>query len=141
MAEEFRKISELPENEVFTEDSLFIAANPNSNNGYKTESILASEVANKMLNVFEYPLKLDTTDKTIVGAVSEVADMFGTTILEGVLEAGETTLTFSHDYILVGSHFDIYADVQPTSTTVTAGSVTFTFEEQEADMTVRVVVF
>ena len=61
--------------------------------------------------------------------------------LQGILTAGQTSITFSDNVINSNRAIDyvpsIYG-ISPTSITVTSGSVVFTFEEQETDMTLKV---
>jgi len=64
-------------------------------------------------------------------------------ILEGTLEAGTTTLTFTSNSITDDSFLDLYADdilISPISMTRTTGSVTYTFDtydEQQTDVAFR----
>lgn len=61
--------------------------------------------------------------------------------LQGILTVGQTSITFSDNVINSNRTIDyspsIYGAV-PTSITVSSGSVVFTFEEQETDMTLKV---
>ena len=61
--------------------------------------------------------------------------------LQGILTAGETTVTLTSDYITANSVIEDYVDdafdgVEYISREVTDGSVTYTFPEQESDMPV-----
>jgi hypothetical protein len=61
--------------------------------------------------------------------------------LQGILTAGETTVTLTSDYITANSVIEDYVDdafdgVEYISREVTDGSVTYTFPEQENDMPV-----
>ena len=61
--------------------------------------------------------------------------------LQGILTAGQTSITFSDNIINSNRAIDYYPSIcgaVPTSITVTSGSVVFTFEEQAADMTLKV---
>lgn len=61
--------------------------------------------------------------------------------LQGVLTAGQTSITFNDSVISSNRTIDYFpgiCGVVPTSITVTTGSVVFTFEEQETDMTLKV---
>lgn len=61
--------------------------------------------------------------------------------LQGILTAGQTSITFSDNVINSNRAIDYFPSiygVAPTSITVTSGSVVFTFEEQETDMTLKV---
>lgn len=132
------KISELSEG-TLSDGSVFVTADE-VGGSYVTQSHTASEIASKMFNSFAYTQDLDTTDKKPVGAINEVADTLGV-MLEGTLEAGQTSLTLSNSHITSGSMFDFYGDISPTSVTVSSGQVVLTFEEQTEDKTVKVVVF
>ena len=133
-----KRISELP-NGNFTENSVFVTADLVSGD-YVTQNHLASEIASKLLNGFAYTQDLNTTDKKPIGAVNEMSDKLGV-MLEGVLEAGQTSLTLTNGQIASNSMIDWYCDVNPTSITVSTGQIVLTFDAQEEDLTVKVVVF
>ena len=132
------KISELSDG-TLSGSSVFVTADEVSGS-YVTQNHTASEVASKLFNSFAYTQELDTTDKKPVGAINEVADTLGV-MLEGTLEAGQTSLTLSNSHITSSSMFDFYGDIFPTSVTVSSGQVVLTFEEQTEDKTVKVVIF
>ena len=61
--------------------------------------------------------------------------------LQGTLTAGQTSITFSDNVINSNRTIDYFPSIYgivPTSITVTSGSAVFTFEEQAADMTLKV---
>jgi hypothetical protein len=61
--------------------------------------------------------------------------------LQGTLTAGQTSITFTDSVINSNRVIDYYPSIYeaiPTSITITSGSVVFTFEEQETDMTLKV---
>lgn len=61
-------------------------------------------------------------------------------ILTGTLSAGATTLTFTSNKITSDSYLDLYADdvlISPTEVSVSEGSVTYTFDEQETAINFR----
>ena len=61
--------------------------------------------------------------------------------LQGTLTAGQTSITFTDDIINTGRTIDYFTSIYgvvPTSITVTAGSVVFTFKVQAGDMEVKV---
>lgn len=63
--------------------------------------------------------------------------------LTGTLAAGSTSITFSDEAILTTSTIDFYTDVygvNPTAVTVATGSVTLTFDAQQAALGVKVVI-
>lgn len=138
MAEGDFKISNLSDGKL-TPNSVFVTADY-VNGEWVTQSHLASEMAGKMFNSFAYTQELETTDKKPIGAINEVSDTLGV-MVSGVLEAGQTSLTLQNDHITSGSMFDFYSEVPPTSVTVSTGQVVLTFDEQEEDMNVKVVVF
>lgn len=138
MAEGDFKISNLSDGKL-TPNSVFVTADY-VNGEWVTQSHLASEMASKMFNSFAYTQELETTDKKPIGAINEVSDTLGV-LLEGVLEAGQTSLTFQNDHITANSMIDWYSSENPTSITVSTGQIVLTFEEQETDMIVKVVVF
>ena len=63
-------------------------------------------------------------------------------IVSGVLEAGETSITLSNEGILTTSFVDVYTgDGTPyNEITQTTGSVALTFDAQESDLNVSVLV-
>lgn len=138
MAEGDFKISELSDGKL-TPDSVFVTTDE-VDGAYVTQSHLASEVAGKLFNSFAYTQELDTTDKKPVGAINEAADTLGV-MLEGTLEAGQTSLTLQNSHITSGSMFDFYGDISPTAVTVSSGQVVLTFDEQTEDKKVKVVIF
>lgn len=61
-------------------------------------------------------------------------------ILTGTLSAGATTLTFTSNKITSDSYLDLYADdilISPIEVSVSSGSVTYTFNEQETAINFR----
>lgn len=61
--------------------------------------------------------------------------------LQGILSAGQTTITFSDSIINANRTIDYYTGVYgviATSITVTNGSAVFTFNAQASDMIVKV---
>lgn len=60
--------------------------------------------------------------------------------ITGTLTAGSTSITLSDSSITTSSTIDIYtdADVDYNSVSVSTGSVTITFDEQQSDMGVKV---
>ena len=134
-----KRVSEMVTGEVGT-DSLIPFSVPDITNasGYGSRKDSAASIADKILNTFEFPLRLlKTTSKTIFGALSEV------TFLEliGTLAAGETSLLLSSDMITIDSTVDVYTDtfgVSPSSVVVAEGSITLTFSAREEAINVKV---
>lgn len=61
--------------------------------------------------------------------------------LYGTLTAGQTTLTFTDEHISTDDVFDFYTSiytVNPIDISVSAGSMTLTFEAQSTDLSVKV---
>lgn len=61
----------------------------------------------------------------------------------GTLQAGQTSITLENAAITTNGTFDFYTNaygVNPTSATVASGSITLTFEAQQADLGVKVVI-
>ena len=138
MAEGDFKISELSDGKL-TPESVFVTADY-VNGEWVTQSHLASEMASKMFNSFAYTQELETTDKKPIGAINEVSETLGV-LLEGVLEAGQTSLTLQNDHITANSMIDWYCAQNPTSITISTGQIVLTFDEQDNDMVVKVVIF
>ena len=132
------RISELS-NGNLTGNSVFVTADY-VNGEYVTQGHLASEIGGKILNSFAYTQDLQTTDKKPIGAINEVSNNVGIMISD-ILEAGETTLTLTNSHITSNSMLDWYCKVNPTSITVSSGQIVLTFDEQEEDMEVKVVIF
>ena len=134
------KITELPSViSLDINDVLAIVSKDNQNND-TTMKVLVSALANKMNNNIQY-VALTTTDKTIVGAINEVASTPTYTEVSGTLTAGSTSLTLSDASILATSTFDIYVStfgIQPTNAVVATGSITLTFLAQASDISVKV---
>lgn len=137
MAEFDIKISELPDG-ILTENTMLLSADL-VNGEYVDQGHLASEVAGKLFNSFAYTQDLQTTDKKPIGAINELSNKYGV-ILTGVLEAGETSLTLTNTHIVSNSMIDCYCKENPTAIVVTTGQIALTFDEQEEDMIVKVVV-
>jgi len=59
----------------------------------------------------------------------------------GTLTAGNTTVTIANEAITTTATFDFYTDtygINPIDISVSTGSITLTFEEQESDVIVKV---
>lgn len=141
MAESDLSISNMT-NGTFDGGALFPAVEPDlqSPSGYVNVKYSASEIGDGIAQLL-YPLRLNTTNKSIFGAINELAA--GGVILTGTLNTGSTSITLSDAAIDANSSFDFYTSiygVNPTAVTVTTGAITLTFEQQAADMGVKVVV-
>lgn len=65
----------------------------------------------------------------------------GGNVLEATLVTGETTVTITDDSIKDDSMIDVYTDVHgvnPSDISVASGTITLTFDAQEADVIVKV---
>jgi hypothetical protein len=106
--------------------------------GYESYKITAGNVANQFMTAYSFN-GLNTTSKNVVGAVNEVKGKEVT----GTLLAGNTSITLQDAAITTTSTIDIYTDVfgiSPESVAVATGEITITFEEQAADLGVKVVI-
>lgn len=64
-----------------------------------------------------------------------------TTVFDGTLTAGDTTLTITNSEIAEGSMIEFYPDIyglEPTNVSVTAGQIVLTFDAQGVDIHVKV---
>ena len=131
--------------EVARTDLFEIAAvNAQSSSGYSSYKQALGDIADAINGDFTFS-GLDTTDKTIVGAINEIAAGSGGTVVTGKLSAGSTTITLTDAAITTtGDHtVDLYTSaygVNPTDVTVAEGSITMTFEPQAADLWVGAVI-
>lgn len=139
MANSDKSITEFPVG-TLTEGSLFVAADVNSATGYANGKHSASDFGEGLCGGFQWQ-NLETTDKTVFGAINELNSIGNYVTLSGTLEAGETSLTIADNRITTDSMIDIYTDVfgvNPTAVSVSAGSITLDFEEQASDLGVMV---
>jgi hypothetical protein len=126
-----------------SQSDLIEVAVPNveSETGYDSKKNSLSNIANSMANAFTYN-GLDTTDKTIVGAINEALTKTGGYVeLTETLEAGETSVYFTSDVIKTSSMVDFYTNVYgvaPSSVNITNGSIEAIFGEREDDLIVKV---
>lgn len=142
-----KPISQLITAEQTGASDLYELAIPNAmtETGYISRKISASELANLIVSRLQYQ-GLNTDAKTILGAINEVLQSAGGgVVLIDTLEAGETTLVFTDASITTGSTVDWYVDeafygVAPTGIKTISGQTTLTFEAQENDMPVKVVI-
>lgn len=106
--------------------------------GYESYKITAGNVANQFMTAYSFN-GLNTNSKNVVGSINEVKGKEVT----GTLLAGATTITLQDAAITTTSTIDIYTDVfgiSPESVVVATGEITITFEEQAADLGVKVVI-
>lgn len=140
MAESDLSISQMTQGTVNT-GTILPGINPDqgSQSGYANYAFTADQMASAFLN-FLFPLALGTTNKSVFGAINELAAANGIAVT-GTLTAGATTITLSDAAITTDSKFDFYTSifgVNPLSVTVANGSITLEFEAQAVNMTVEV---
>lgn len=114
---------------------------PASDTGYSSMKMTIAALASKLLGGTQYAADLETAAKTIFGAINELKRGSSWLDVSGTLLAGETTLTIQNAAITPNSTLDFYTDVfgvNPTNVTVSAGSVTLTFESRSSDLGVKV---
>ena len=139
MAEQDISIHDLP-NGVLTEDSLFAMAYP-LNGGYASGKIAASALGKGLGEDVEFN-SLQTGNKTMFGAIKELATVSYGKVLTATLTAGQTTVTFTDSDIKEDSLIDVYSDpvLNIVSDQSSAGSYAVTFEAQSSDVAVAIVI-
>lgn len=114
------------------------AVNPASDTGYSSMKMPITALASKLLGGTQYAADLQTSAKTIFGAINEVAGI----VLSGTLTAGQTSITFTNAAITASSTLaNLWINVfgvYPTNIVITDGSITLTFESQASDIMVKV---
>ena len=83
---------------------------------------------------------IDGTELTKNSTAEDLGLAKAPTEITGTLTAGETSIILSNDAIAASSTIDVYTDgdVDYVSVTPGTGSITITFEEQQADLGVKV---
>jgi hypothetical protein len=101
-------------------------------------SKVSAEDIGDFVNTSQTYSGLNTTAKTPVGAINEVAGKK----LPATLTAGSTSLTFTDSSILADSLISVYTEggLLYNSITTTVGSVVLTFDEQATDVAVVLIV-
>ena len=125
-----KKISELVTAPTLEETDLFEIAKSNGG-GFVSLKCTLNAIAIKILTGISFA---NLGNKTVVNAITG-------TVLQDTLEAGETTLTFTDAALTSSSTLDFYTDtfgVNPTAAALGTGTLTLTFEEQAADVEVKV---
>lgn len=140
MAELDIVVSELDPASDLPVGSLFMISTENiqSASGYDSLKITSDLIAQKFVSAYNFNA-LSTSAKNIIGSINEIKGKEVT----GTLLAGSTSITLQDAAITTTSTIDIYTDVfgiSPESVTVSAGSITITFEEQSSDLGVKVVI-
>ena len=67
-----KKISELSNVSSMDGNDLFVVSQPDGNNDYNSKNATVSQVADKLNNSLQYTSDLQTTSKTIIGAINEL---------------------------------------------------------------------
>lgn len=146
MAESDKKISQLDLAVSFPVGALIVASleDEHSASGYASFKVPSELLASEILSSYSWPLLLNTTSKSVTGAINELNGKVYQVELSATLSAGSTTIGFLDAAITTSSVIDIYTDkwgVNPESVTVSTGSVTLTFEAQASDLGVKVRVY
>lgn len=110
-----------------------------------TVAVLGSHIAETM----QFSSELQTQDKTLVGAINEIAQGGGGggswTDLTATLIAGNTSVTIQNAAITANSTIQVFENVgaysdliEPTDIVVSVGEVVITFPAQSSDLSVKV---
>ena len=131
MADSDKKISAFTAGTV-DQSSYFLQAN----NG--ASSKVSAEDIGDFVNTSQTYSGLNTTAKSVVGAINEVAGKE----LSATLTAGSTSLTFTDSSILADSLIFVFAEggLLYNSISTAVGSVVLTFDEQATDVAVVLIV-
>ena len=131
MADLDKKISVFSAGTV-DQSSYFLQAN----NG--ASSKVSAEDIGDFINASQTYSGLNTTAKSVVGAINEVAGKK----LPATLTAGSTSLTFTDSAITADSLISVYTEggLLYNSITTAVGSVVLTFDEQATDVAVVLIV-
>ena len=142
-----KPISQLITAEQESANDLIETSIPNAmtETGYVSRKRTFAVVANWICNVFQFTSALQTTAKTIIGAINEAFAKADYTELTGSLTAGQTTIVFTDNAIVDGITVQPFVDeaftgVVPTAqvTDATNHTLTLTFPVQSANMPVKV---
>ena len=112
-----------------------------SESGYESLKVTSEIVGAKLLSTYNFPALFDTTAKNAAGAINELAARPTYKELTATLLTGQTTVTISDAAILTTSTIDIYTNVfglSPEAVSVSTGSITMTFSEQSADVSIKI---
>lgn len=124
--------------QLHTTDILGIGqVDPDTVTGYGSKGTDFDDMSKFFLKGIQFSSDLQTTSKTIIGAINETHGTYVT----GTLTAGSTSLTLSDASIQTTSTIDIYVStfgIQPTNAVVSTGSITLTFLAQASDIEVKV---
>ncbi len=143
MAESDKKISQLDLAVSFPVGSLIVASleDEHSESGYASFKVPSELLASQILSVYSWPLLLNTTSKSVTGAINELNGKVYKVELSATLSAGSTSIGVLDAAITPSSTIDIYTDkwgVNPESVSVSTGRVDMIFEAQASDLGVKV---
>lgn len=116
-----------------------IAEQREDNGTWLTRKLTFNALGLFLNKVLAYASDLQTTNKTIIGAINEVKASSGV-ILTDTLEAGSSSIVFTDNAIIASSLISVYADVWYSSI-VTDGvnhTCTITFPAQSSAMDVSI---
>lgn len=139
MASSDKPISEFPAG-TLTDGSLFATADIYGV-GYNTSKHSAGEMSLAMCGNFEFDI-LPTTSKNVFGAINEMASSLIASPLAGLLPAGYASVTINSESITANTLIDVYTDKEGlnyNSMSITDGSVTLTYDVQETDTNIQLV--
>lgn len=126
-----------------------VIAEQRENSGtWLTRKLTFNSLGLFLLKVLNFASDLHTTSKNIIGAINEIHSATSGVTKTGTLEAGETSLVFTDNAITEASLVDWYIEeayygiVAPTAfvTDEVNHTLTLTFEAQEADVEIKVVI-
>lgn len=98
-----RSIHQFPSEQNVTANTLFLIDKPNqsASSGYDTEQSALSVIGKAIVNLLEYTQELDTTDKTIIGAINEIFASAGGSANANIAADFDTTATYEvGDYVI-----------------------------------------
>lgn len=111
--------------------------------GYVSKRLSINQIASYVSDVQSFD-GLSTIDKTLIGAINEILQKFSGHEFSGTLLAGHTTIQFEDSSIITDSTVFPYTTVYgvvPEDVNVIDGRITLTFEAQDTDLGVRVVMY
>ena len=100
---EARSIHEFPSEQNVTANTLLLIDKPNqsASSGYDTEQSALSVIGKAIVDLLEYTQDLDTTDKTIIGAINEIFASAGGSANANIAADFDTTVTYeTGDYCI-----------------------------------------
>lgn len=139
-----KPISDLVTAEQITQNDLIETAIPapsgvTSETGYVSRKVSLSSLATWIGNTFLFSSALQTTTKTIVGAINELLGLIGKRE-SGTLTAGNTSLVLTNSAIVATSLINVYAPVWYSNMVIDGNNhtCTLTFPAQSSDIDVTI---